>query len=741
MKQVLQSPTSLTVVRDVPPPACPPGGVLVRNCFSVISSGTERTRVELAQKSLIGKARERPDLVRQVLNRARQQGVGSTVGAVRHRLDEEVAVGYSSAGRVIEVGKEVSELRPGDAVACAGAGHANHAEIISVPRNLCARVPEDVSLKMAAFSAIAGVALHGIHLAEVGLGERVVVIGCGLVGQIACRLLRSAGATAIAVDIDPGPVEDAVRGGADHGVAVHETTAQRVVELCGGEGADAVLITAASSVNDPLVLGAAVARNRGSIVLVGAVPIELPRPPMYEKELSFRVSRSYGPGRYDPEYEERGLDYPIGYVRWTEQRNMEAVLALQAQGKLTFENLVSEVIPVEEAPRAYEQLAAPRKGAAGGALVLAYGKGRTGTNALEERAKPVALPERSDVPAVRASSSTIRPLARRIADPAVGLIGPGSFASRVVVPALTRAGARLEVVGGGRGPSAEAARRQLGFARVASTEEQVIEDPNVDAVIICTRHGSHARLAARALHAGKHVFCEKPVGLTEAEIDAVSRAARLDHAGILAVGFNRRFSTHLHRAREFLGVGSRILASYRVSAGQLPTDHWIHDLEQGGGRALGEVCHFIDSVAYLAASPVVEVHAYGYGESGSPVQAYDRLVINVTFESGSVGSIVYVADGSPRIPKERLEVFTGTRTAIVHDYARLELLDGRRRSRKQLRARDKGHVAELQAFVNGVRTGDAPVALEEIRNVSLTALGVVESLRRGVALRIHPDRP
>jgi predicted dehydrogenase/threonine dehydrogenase-like Zn-dependent dehydrogenase len=738
MKQVLQGTSSLAVVRDVPAPPCPPGGVLVRNRYSVISSGTERSRVELAQKSLLGKARERPDLVREVLARARREGISSTRTAVQRRLSEETPVGYSSAGIVIEVGPKVSGLRVGDAVACAGGGHANHAEVVSVPRNLCALVPDGVPLQSAAFSTIAAIALHGIHLAEVSLAERVAVVGCGLVGQIACRLLRCAGAFTVALDIDADRVADARTGGADHGIVIGESTAQQVIELCGGVGADAVLVTAAASTNDPLLLAANVARDRGSVILVGSVPVELPRAPLYDKELKFRVSRSYGPGRYDPEYEERGLDYPISFVRFTEQRNMEAVLALQAQRRLELGDLIAEIVPVDEAPRAYERLLSNSDQAPRGAIVLSY---REGTDTEDESARVLPPSEQAGGGGrgTRAGELLLvtprRPIA---AEPRIGLLGPGSFASRVIVPALVRAGARLEVVGGGRGPSAEAGARQSGFARVASDEQELIADPDVDAVVICTRHESHASLVRRALEAGKHVFCEKPLGLSEAEVEAAVEAAQSEVAGILLVGFNRRFSPHLRAARDFVETGKPLVVSYRVSSGPIAREHWVHDLEQGGGRVLGEVCHFIDSVAFLAGSPVSEVHAYSYGEVGMPVQAHDRVVVALRMHSGAVATIVYVADGASTVPKEHVEVFAGSRTAIVDDYRSLRLHDGARSPRtERLRVQDKGHDEELSAFTEGLRRGQSPIALAELRNVSLATLAVSESLRCGHPVRIN----
>ncbi len=726
MKQVLQDRSGSTQVRDVPTPSCAPGSVLVRNAFSVISSGTERSRIETSQKSLIGKARARPDLVREVAAKARREGIRSTTQAVRRKLAEETPVGYSSAGVVVEVGSGVRAISPGDRVACAGVGHANHAEIVNVPANLVAKVPAGVSLRSAAMTTIAAIPLHGIRLAGIAIGESVAVVGCGLVGQIGCRLLRAAGATVFALDIDQTRVDQALAGGADAGFSSDSRGAESVRKATGGRGVDHVLVTAAAPSNEPLLLGAEIARDRGTLVLVGDVPVTFPRAALYDKELSFRVSRSYGPGRYDLEYEEKGLDYPIGYVRWTEQRNMECVLALQAAGRLQLDDLI-DVVPVDDAQNAYERLLGDASNRPHGALALAYDGLQDGD--LEAAEPPRKLEVRSSTTTGGRHAAT--------APIGIGLIGPGNFAKNVLLPAFVAAGTRLEVVAGGSGPSAEALGRNSGFARVGESPASVIEDPSVDAVVIATRHGDHATLVVEALHAGKHVFCEKPVALTVRELEDVLEAAERSSA-ILAVGFNRRFAQLLREARAFLSAtGSPLAATYRVSAGHLPADHWTHDLDEGGGRIIGEGCHFVDSLVFLAGSPVVEVHATGYGDPQLPVEARDNVTITLRFADGSVGSILYVAEGSGRVPKERLEGFSGGRTAILDDYRELELFEPTGSRKQGGRTQDKGHREEIAAFVRGAERGEFPVPLEEIANVSLATIAAVESLRSGRPVRLE----
>jgi predicted dehydrogenase len=538
-----------------------------------------------------------------------------------------------------------------------------------------------------------------------------------LVGQIALRLLRAAGIEAVAIDIDPQRIAQVRAAGAEHALVFDDTTAERVRSITDA-GVDGVLVAAASKVSEPLLLGCEIARDRGAIVLVGDVPIELPRAALYEKELHFRVSRSYGPGRYDAEYEERGLDYPVGYVPWTEKRNMEAVLRLQARRLVSFTDLV-ELVPVDDAAGAYSRLTAARDAEPppAGALVLSY--------AFPDR----PTPHPNDVVPARPVGRSRKKGGTGRAPVRIGLIGPGGFAGRALIPELQRAGADLVLVGGGSGPSAAAAVRTGSFRRAAASAGEVIGDSQVDAVVICTRHGDHAALTTEALRAGKHVFCEKPLALTADEHEQVIEAARAA-SGSLMVGFNRRFSAPLRQMRDFLGApGLPMTLHYRVSAGAIAGEHWVHDLATGGGRALGEGCHFIDSLSFLAASPVIEVHARGHGPQPRPVQAYDNLVVSLRFADHGAASLLYVSDGSPRLPKERLEGFCATRTAILDDYLTLELHEAEHTSRSRRSHRDKGHRQEIAAFLTAVRTGQPAQSLEEIDNVTLATLAVVESLR------------
>jgi predicted dehydrogenase len=686
--------------------------------FSAISSGTERSSIAGARKPLVARAKERPELVRDVARRVRTDGIRSTRAAIERKLAEENALGYSSAGEVVRSGPAVRGFAPGDRVACAGAGFASHAEVVAIPANLCARVPPAVSLEHASLTTIAAIALHGIRLTGTALGERVAVIGCGLVGQIACRLLHAAGAETFAIDVETTAVEHALAGGADHGYTTDDRPTERILETTPA-GVDAVLVTAAAGSNEPLLLAAEVARDRGTVVLVGDVPVEFPRAALYRKELSFRISRSYGPGRYDTEYEERGLDYPIGYVRWTQKRNMECILGLQAKALLDLGPLIAEVVPVNEAADAYSRLAGDSSSRPRGAVLLAYPEAQQ-----SEKQSEVRPPRRR--PAV--SQDALR----------IGLIGPGQFAKSVLIPAFTKAGAQLELVGGGSGGSAVAAMRDFGFARVAANDAEVIEDPSVDAIVIATRHGSHADLATKALEHGKHVFCEKPLALDQDDLARVLEAARRSE-GILLVGFNRRFSPMLQELRSFIG-DRPLVANYRISAGRMAADAWVNDLAEGGGRIVGEGCHFLDSLVYVANAGVQTVAAAAVDDSSLPLQARDSVVLNVSLADGSAATITYVSAGSRELPKERLEVFAGQRTAILDDYRSIELYgESGPRTEKQ-RGQEKGHDEEALAFVEGVRTGISPIPLDQLENVSLAALAAVESLRSGATVSVRSIR-
>ena len=702
-------------VVEVPPPTLRAGWVLVHNRCSLISAGTERSKVELGEKSLIQKARSRPDLVRKVVDRARVEGVRSAATTARDRLDALAPLGYSSAGVVVRVGAGVEAVAPGARVACAGGGWANHAELVAVPRNLIAEIPPNVPFEAAAYATVGAIALHGVRQAGIGVGERVGVIGLGLVGQLAARLLGASGCDVVGVDLDQAAVELAERGGA-RALGRDDPALEAVVaEATDGLGLDAVLVCAATRSTDPLALAAALARDRGRLVVVGDVPIEVERAVLYEKELDLRLSRSYGPGRYDRDYEERGRDLPAGYVRWTEQRNLQAFLDLVGGGRLDPTELTTTRRPFEQAPEAYAALSAGAGEQRSFGIVLEY---------------PEARPAELD-------QATIAPVARRRSREGaarIGVIGAGNFARATLLPALTAAGAELASVATSSGLTAADVAARFGFDRAVGSAREILEDDSIDGVVIATRHSTHAELTAAALGAGKAVFVEKPLALSAAQLDEVEAA--LDGEGVLMVGFNRRFAPLVERMQvELAGVARKVLLA-RVNAGPLAADHWLHDPLDGGGRLIGEGCHFVDLLSHLAGAPAVGVHAFAAAQPDRPLESSDELVGTLRFGDGSVGTLVYAGTGDTRMPKERLEAFGGGASIALEDFRRLEVFRAGKRTAVKGR-QDKGHGAQIRRFVEAARGhAEAPPAASYLAS-SRATLALAESLRTGAPVELR----
>jgi predicted dehydrogenase/threonine dehydrogenase-like Zn-dependent dehydrogenase len=654
-------------VIDVPPPVVLPQGVLVDVRASLLSVGTERSTVEAARQGLIGKARARPDQARAVLERARRDGVGATLDAVRTRLDGPSGLGYSSAGIVLEVGEHVRDLRPGDRVACGGGGHAVHAELNYVPGHLCVRLPTGVSFEAGAFTTVGSIAMHGVRQADARLGERVAVIGLGLVGQLTCRLLAAAGCHVIGVDLDDALV---TRVRARGHVAYNRSELDLAAPPTAVRDCDAVILTASTGSDDPVRLAGALARDRARVVVVGAVGMTLPRAQYYGKELEVRLSRSYGPGRYDREYEERGLDYPIGYVRWTERRNMEAFVELLAGGQVDVEDLISTRLPVDAAAAAYDQLVESHTSPLG--VVLTY------SAVAAERTSRYDAPRRP----VRADS------------PIAGVIGAGSFSQRFLIPGLRDAGFKLAMVASANGLSAAGAAQRFHMDR-AVTPDELLNTDDLDVVAIASRHGSHARYAITALEQGKAVFVEKPPALSTDELERLRDAAG---GGTLQVGFNRRFAPLARAAREHVaGRGHPIELLYRVAAGRLPADHWLNDSEDGGGRLLGEGCHFVDFACWFLGALPVSISASVPSSPGQLALA-QRFAITLTFANDSVATILYGSEAARSVEKELIEAHAGGRTAVIHDYRRAELRGEKRARVIRDRRQDKGHREQFIAF-------------------------------------------
>ncbi len=713
MKAVIQDLESGKLhVGEVPPPALQPGGVLVRVRRSLVSLGTERAVIELAGKGPLGKARDRPDLARKVLNKAKQEGYWSTYQVVRNLLAAPIPLGYSCAGEVIAVGAEATEFRVGERVACAGLGFANHAEIDYVPRNLAVKLPEELDFDPACFVAVGAVAMQGVRLARIALGERVVVLGLGLVGLVAMQLARCAGATLIVADPDPSKREIAAGLGARVAEPGSESLVQTVRELTGGQGADAVLICAASKSSRPVAEAAEVARLKGRVVVVGDVGMEIERRPYFEKELELVVSRSYGPGRYDPAYELRGVDYPVAYVRWTERRNMRSFLELAARRDVCLEPLITHRIPIDQAESAYEVVTGKRREPVI-AIVLQYDGVAPQPSRVALRSKPA--PARGGV---------IR----------LGVIGAGQFAQGVLLPAFARQKAvRFQSFCTASGFTSRRIAERYDAAVCTSDPSEVIHDDAVDAVVIATRHDSHAPLALEALRAGKAVFVEKPLAASVESLQELCRWARQDDPPRLMVGFNRRFAPLARRAREFFASCDEPLSvQYRVNAGALPPDHWIFDPVQGGGRIVGEVCHFVDALCYLTGSLPARIFAESLVPGGERALDRESLAITLRMRDGSLGTLHYLANGDPSLAKEYCEIFGGQRTALLDNFRRLSVHAGNRRRRQRLLNQAKGFREEAVAFVEALTTGGPmPIDFESLVAVTQTTFLIHRSLDSG----------
>ena len=712
MKQVLQNMRSgKTSVEEGPIPSPRAGFALVRTCASLVSAGTERSVVEFAEKSLLGKARSRPDLVRQVLDKARREGLVGTVEAALSRLDEPLALGYSSAGVIEALGADMPGFVVGQRVACAGGNYAVHAEYALVPRNLLAILPDGVDFESGAFATLAAIALHGFRLAQPQMGENIVVIGLGLLGLLSMQIALASGCRVLGVDIDPARVEWTSRAGAQAVLRPQAEEAGRA--FSNGRGADVVLICAGDTSADAVTLAGLLARDHARVVAVGVVGQDLPRPLYFQKELSFVTSRSYGPGRYDPSYEEGGTDYPYGYVRWTEGRNLSACVELIASGRLNVRSLITHRFPIEKAAEAYD-LITGKKAEPFLGVVLTYPQ-------KQETAEPKRV---TLTPAKSPATATVK----------LGVLGAGLFANAVLLPAIRRQ-KDIQCIGiaSSTGLHARHSGAKFGFEYAASSDEEILNDPNINTVAILTRHDSHASLAMQALRAGKHVFVEKPLAVDAAQLDELETFLNgMDAQPLLMTGFNRRFAPLTIQLKSFVADRHEALfAHYRVNAGLLPLTHWQHDPHQGSGRIIGEGCHFIDFLTFLVGEPPTAVTTHGLPDAGRYKE--DVLSMTFTFPDGSLGVVDYLANGDKAFAKERVEVFCAGRVAVLDDFRSLELVqDGLRRRIKSGLRQDKGHFNEWQAFTSAIQAGGPPpIPYAELLGVTRATFAAIQSLRTG----------
>ncbi|AWA49328.1 MULTISPECIES: bi-domain-containing oxidoreductase [Acinetobacter] len=709
MRQILQDMANGgTTVTEAPAPQCTSGHVLIATTTSLISAGTERMLVGFGKASLIDKARQQPEKVKMVLEKVQTDGLLTTYDAVKSKLAQPLALGYCNVGVIHEIGHGVDGLKVGDRVVSNGP----HADVVKVPKNLCAKIPDQVSDEAAAFAVVASIGLQGIRLAEPTLGECFVVTGAGLIGLLTIQMLRANGCRVLAIDFDQSKLELAKQFGAEVcNPGRGEDPVATGLAFSRGLGIDGVIITASTKVSDPVTQAARMSRKRGRIILVGVTGLELNRADFYEKELSFQVSCSYGPGRYDAEYEDKGHDYPLGFVRWTEQRNFVAVLDMLAAGTLNVDPLITHRFDFEDAPQAYNVLTEDQ---AGLGILLKY---------------PSAIASRLG------QNVVLKPIQVEPENAVVGFIGAGNYASRILIPAFKKASAQLHTIVTAGGINGVIHGSKTGFAEASTDLNAMLQHPEINTIAIVTRHNSHASMVEKVLAAGKHVFVEKPLALHVDEIDRIEQLyqqqSTTDRYSRVMVGFNRRFAPQVQKMKALLDTVKEPKSFIMtMNAGAIPADHWTQDLQIGGGRIIGEACHFIDLMRFLAGSKIVSIQARRMGETDAVQVLEDKASMTFGFEDGSFGTIFYLANGASSFPKERIEVFTAGRVLQLDNFRKLKGFGWPGFNKMNLWRQDKGQEACAAAFVESIRQGQpTPIPADEIFEVARVTLQVAEILR------------
>lgn len=713
MKQVIQNfKTGELFVDEVPVPSISKGMVLVENKFSLISAGTERSTVSVAKANLLGKAKQRPDLVAQVLQNVKKEGLKATIDKVRTKLDSLKALGYSTSGVVCASMDTNGQFKPGDRVACAGQDYASHAEMVAIPQNLVAKIPEGVSFEEAGFTTLGAIALQGVRQASPKLGENVCVIGLGLLGQITCQLLEANGCNVFGIDLSENLVQLSLEQGASEALNRNDPNLLAAVEnFTKGYGFDSIIITAAAPTNDPIELSAEIAAKKGKVVVVGAVKMDIPRDPhFYRKELELKMSCSYGPGRYDVNYEEQGVDYPFAYVRWTEQRNMEAFLELLAKKAINLQPLITHIFDIDEAEKAYDIVLGKNKEPHIG-ILLKYEQN-------EEKFK-------SSI-SLKSTSPT---------ELTVGFIGAGSFAQSYLIPNLKSDKVSLNTVVTTKGITSKNVADKFGFANTATAPEDVFSNSEINTVFIATPHNSHAAFTIAALNENKDVFVEKPLAMNYEELEAVKKQYQKSSSRLM-VGFNRRFSPLAKEIKSnFETINEPLVINIRVNAGFIPKDHWTQLEEVGGGRIVGEMCHFIDLMQFFTDARPVSVFADSINSSNTQIMTDDNSTVVVKFDNGAIGNLIYLANGDKSLPKEYIEVFGGGITGIIHDF-RNGVIHRNNKSTK-LKLSGKGHKQEVQAFLKSILRGiESPLSFESIYDTTRTTFKIQDSLKTGLPQKL-----
>ncbi|WP_299244505.1 bi-domain-containing oxidoreductase [uncultured Aquimarina sp.] len=713
MKQVIQNfKTGELYVDEVPKPSISDKMVLVENKFSLISAGTERGTVKVAKANLIGKAKQRPDLVAQVLQNIRKEGIKATLDKVKTKLDSLKALGYSTSGVVAASMDSNSKFKPGDRVACAGQDFASHAEVVGIPQNLVAKIPDNVSFEEASFTTLGAIALQGIRQAEPRLGDKICVIGLGLLGQITVQLLKANGCEVFGIDLSPKLIDLAKDSGAKEALLRSDSNLMTAIDnFTDGYGFDSVIITAAAPTNDPIELSAVISRKKGKVIVVGAVKMDIPRDPdFYRKELDLRMSCSYGPGRYDTSYEEDGQDYPYAYVRYTEQRNMETFLNLISEGVINLKKLITHTFDISEAQKAYDivlgNVEEPHIG-----ILLSY---------PDNAEKDISL--------VNLKSNPIDQVN-------VGFIGAGSFAQSYLIPYVKNNGASLDTVVTSKGITAKNVGEKFAFSNVSSDAQDVITNKSINTVFIATPHNSHASYTISALKANKNVFVEKPLAMNYDELEDVKEAYSKGKAKLM-VGFNRRFSPIAVKIKqEFVNNGEPKVINIRVNAGFIPKDHWTQNPNLGGGRVIGEMCHFIDLMQFFTDAKPVKVYADCIKSSNDKITPEDNISITVSFDDGSIGNLLYLGNGDKSLPKELVEVFSGGKIGRIHDFRNGEVHKGNKTVKLKLDG--KGHKQEVKAFLESLKSDtEPPIPFESIYNTTILTFKILDSITTGLPQQI-----
>ncbi|MBL8005503.1 MAG: bi-domain-containing oxidoreductase [Candidatus Kapabacteria bacterium] len=710
MLQVVQhQKTGIVSAVEVPHPQCQPNSVIVKTFYSLISAGTERTSVTNSQGSMLQRAKKQPAAVRQVIDMVKKDGLKQTYDKIQSKLDSYKSLGYSVSGVVVE--SRCEEFAIGDRVACAGAGYANHAEYVSIPKNLVCKLPDSVSFEDAAYTTLASIALQGVRQADIRLGETVAVVGLGLLGQITVQLLKSSGCKVIGLDIDTSLFPIAEKNGCDLVLPSTSESLPTINSFTRGYGTDAVIITAGTSSNQPVELAITMARKKSSVVVVGAVSMNVPRSPFYEKEIELKISCSYGPGRYDPLYEEEGIDYPVGYVRWTENRNMEAILDLLSQGALDFKALTTHTFQLDGVQKAYGLVTGESKEFSLG-ILLQY-----------------------DISKVPVQSVVIAKSFAATSSISVGFIGLGNFAQSMLLPPLKEKGIQLHSVANSTPTSSRSAAERNGFQFAVSSPDEIIANNDVTTIFCASRHDSHFQYVLAAIEKNKPVFVEKPLCLSSAELKQIAEAVA-KHNGRVMVGFNRRFSASFAKvASVFQYRNEPMMIHYRVNAGFVPKTLWVQHAEQGG-RIIGEVCHFVDTLLFLTQAKPVSVFAKSIQSDSTAISNYDNVSIIISFSDGSVGSISYLANGDSSLSKEYCEVHCENKSAIMNNFQTVDVYKNKSNSRFKFDG-SKGQKEEVFATIDAIKNGkEMPIPFEQLYLVTKTTFAIIESLSTNSPIQI-----